>query len=87
MASWFRPLKVVTTLLLYLEWTRAQTVGRKGRERASRERSWTKSVVWLPARVRGERAQVLARHREVGVMAGGAILEQSGSWGRMARVR
>ena len=43
MASWCRPLEVVATLLLSLEWERAQTVGR--------ERSWTKPAVRLPTRV------------------------------------
>ena len=57
---------------LYLLWRRAQTVGRK---RASRQSSWTKNMVLLPtrvprvARVLREQANVLARPREVWVVA------------------
>ena len=61
-------------MLLCLEWGRAQTV--------ARERSWTNPVVWLLDRVRRGRAQVLARHRAVGVVAGGAILVQGRPSGR-----
>ena len=45
MASWCRPLTAFATSLLHLEWGRTQTVGMKGRERASRESSWNKPVV------------------------------------------